>query len=97
MKIYITETATNSVEEIEFYLVKRFSERTKNKFSENIKTVFTTISRNPYIGVSYKKKYRKFNYKKSIIFYRIDEEKHEIYITHVIDSRRNYNYILFTI
>jgi len=96
MKIYITETALNSVQEIESYLLERFSVRTKNKFSENIKTVFTTISRNPYIGVSYKKIYRKFNYKKSIIFYRIHEEKH-IYVTHVIDSRRNYNYILFTI
>ena len=97
MKIYITETALKSVQEIESYLLERFSVRTKNKFSENIKTVFTTISHNPFIGLSYKNIYRKFNYKKSIIFYRIDEEKHKIYITHVIDSRRNYNYILFTI
>ena len=97
MRIYITETALNSVQEIESYLLERFSERTKLKFAENIKTVFTSISRNPYIGVSYKKTYRKFIYKKSIIFYRIDEENHKIYITHVIDSRRNYNYILFTI
>lgn len=97
MKIYITETALKSVQEIELYLVNRFSERTKIKFSENIKMVFTIISRNPYIGVFYKNNYRKFNYKKSIIFYRIDEENHKIYVTHVIDSRRNYNYILFTV
>ena len=68
MKIYITETALRSVQEIELYLIERFSERTKTTFSENIKTVFTAISRNPYIGVAYKKAYRKFNYKKSIIF-----------------------------
>ena len=66
MKIYITETALKSVQEIELYLVNRFSERTKNKFSENIKTVFTTISHNPHIGLSYKKIHRKFNYKNQL-------------------------------
>ena len=95
MRVFLTKTAKTSIKKIEKYLSSRFSESVKSKYQKELRDTFYLLSRQPMMGRSYKKEYYQFVFSRSIIFYKIEQNKRRIIIMEVLDSRQDYDFKLF--
>lgn len=91
-----TDTADAGIRKIILYVAQNFGNDVALEKLDEIESSIFHLSDDPYAGVEprypvlKRKGYRVLILKKDLVFYKVDESKHEIMIHAVVDQRQDY-------
>ena len=95
-KIIRTDTADSLLNKLIMNIASRFDVDTALKVLDNIEENINLLSENPYIGVDprymvlKRQGFKVLIIKKSLVFYKINEEKMLITVYAIVDDRQDY-------
>ena len=95
-KIIRTETADNQIRSIILYIAEQFGTDVALEKLNELEEQINILGTNPYIGkapnyaVLRRQGYKILMLKKNILFYKINEERHEIIVYAIFDHRQDY-------
>ena len=91
-----TEVADAGIRKIILYIQENFGNATALEKLDYIESRIKTLADNPYLGVDprypvlRRQGYKVLVLKKDLVFYKVDENNHNVVIYAVVDARQDY-------
>ncbi|MEE3394067.1 MAG: type II toxin-antitoxin system RelE/ParE family toxin [Lachnospiraceae bacterium] len=91
-----TDTADSGIRRIILYIAEKFGNKAALEKLDYIESEIMKLADNPYLGVDprypilKRQGYTVLILEKDLVFYKVDDDNHEVIIYAVVDSRQDY-------